>query len=626
MAGDRVTLGGYCERGLGKISNTAKEYLKNPENTNHQSVTLYAHNSNLAMYEEYQYIKTGNKSHQKKAIQYATRVKKAYIEYYNSRVTKKNAAPIYLELATKSELLTFLKLSMNALDVLARQGDFDSFCIAVEFARPYEEQFYLPRRECFLNLEDIEGEKVNLIADLQEFVHGKLDFMFFSCPQRVGKSTLCFFANTYRAVLKNNYKRQTFGITHSVALARHFFTLELSMFEKSENSSFRLYEIFPNITLANSNNEYKEIDICEKHTFPSFKFASIDGQVTGSTEAGCTAYADDLIKEQNEVLNKDTADKIWTKVNTYIFGRSKKNVPILGAATLWGDNCPFTRYINHIKKHNTENMKIRIRQFAWCNQYGESQFDYHFDLGFDTEHFKRLESTMSVADFPLWSAMYLSKPTARGTLPFKDNVQWYTALPTQIDMVGMAIDSAIVKQGDYWSAVVGYFSNEEKIIYIEDFVFTNAGTDISIPLTVAKIIQHRPQKVDIEEKEATRGAIQSGLHSTIKTLLAEQGHKCNIKPYTASGSASKWTRIVNNKSAIQGIETRGLWRVLFNKEKYEKEEMYRFAVDNVMNWSEETTAQRSQHDDAPDSICILLDRIAPVQRTTVETFSMSSFY
>ena len=69
----------------------------------------------------------------------------------------------------------------------ARKGDFDSYCVALEWYRSPEKRFYLPRRAVLKTLVD----------DLQDLFDGELDFLGVSLPPRVGKSTLCIFFMTW---------------------------------------------------------------------------------------------------------------------------------------------------------------------------------------------------------------------------------------------------------------------------------------------------------------------------------------------------------------------------------------------------------------------------------------------
>jgi len=597
----------------------AFEYVK--EHPYEESSTYFAQCSNISVCKETIWKKTKDPEDRKLSIQYANIVKRKYLDFYQTHIIDKKR---FAFLNDVKDIKGFMLACRNSLDVLARMGDFDAFAIAVEFYRPEEEKFYLPRRQFFMNLETVQGEVVNVIKDAQDFVDGKLDFLFFAMPQRSGKTTLCAFILVYRAF--KNLSRSTFGLGHSTELANHFFDLVCLFFGTDGSTTFRTLEIFEGHKVAFKNKEYRELDIDEKHAFPNFAYKSIDGQITGSTEASLTAYADDLVKELNEVVNMDIADAIWTKVNTYIFGRKKKGVPVLGAATLWGDACPFTRYINHIKKTDPFNPRVRIRQFAWCNSQGESQFDYYFDLGFDTKHFLQLKSTMEQADKALWEAMYMSNPIPRQGRPLSDLDFYYDLPEEKPDYIACAIDTATAKAGDNWSAPMGYFYEKTRQVFIEDVVYTNEGAEVSIPKTVEMCLRHKPIQMEFEEKEAVGGRYKSGLGEAVRKLLQEKNLKPYIRTHSASGQQSKRARIQAHTSSIKGIPVEGLWTLHFNQKKYEEDRMYRKFVSSIMNWSEADRAQKSQEDDGADSCAMLLTYLTIKTDVSVKTFKASSLF
>ena len=71
------------------------------------------------------------------------------------------------------------KYVLDCYDTLARCGDFESFLIAIEWNRPIEKQFYLPRRKIL--------KKFGLIQAFQDVADGKLDFLCINMPPRSGK-------------------------------------------------------------------------------------------------------------------------------------------------------------------------------------------------------------------------------------------------------------------------------------------------------------------------------------------------------------------------------------------------------------------------------------------------------
>ena len=75
-----------------------------------------------------------------------------------------------LNLGTK-DMNTYV---LSCYDTRARCGDFESFLLAMEWKRPLEKQFYIPRRKIL--------KKFGLIQALQDVADGKLDFLCINMP------------------------------------------------------------------------------------------------------------------------------------------------------------------------------------------------------------------------------------------------------------------------------------------------------------------------------------------------------------------------------------------------------------------------------------------------------------
>lgn len=79
---------------------------------------------------------------------------------------------------------------VSCYDSLARNGDFESFLIALEYNRKKEKKFYLPRAKIL--------KKHGIIQALQDLSDGKYKILSISLPARVGKSTVSLFYVLFR--------------------------------------------------------------------------------------------------------------------------------------------------------------------------------------------------------------------------------------------------------------------------------------------------------------------------------------------------------------------------------------------------------------------------------------------
>ena len=102
-------------------------------------------------------------------------------DFDNADKTAKEALDILVKgnLNLKDDVLS--KNMLSCYDTRARCGDFESFLIAMEWKRPIEKQFYIPRRRIL--------KKFGLIQALQDVADGKLDFLCINMPPRTAKST-----------------------------------------------------------------------------------------------------------------------------------------------------------------------------------------------------------------------------------------------------------------------------------------------------------------------------------------------------------------------------------------------------------------------------------------------------
>ena len=77
------------------------------------------------------------------------------------------------DIEDKSKMAEYMR---NAYDTLARHGDFEAFMIAMEWNRPIENQFYLPRRRVL--------KKHGFIQGIQDLLDRKIKMLVIEAPPR----------------------------------------------------------------------------------------------------------------------------------------------------------------------------------------------------------------------------------------------------------------------------------------------------------------------------------------------------------------------------------------------------------------------------------------------------------
>lgn len=487
------------------------------------------------------------------------------------------------------------ELLLESYDSMARCGDFRAYCIALEWNRPIEKQFFLPRRKIL--------EKHGLLQAMQDVADDKLDFLFVSMPPRTAKSTTGIFFLTFMAALYPD--RSILGNGHSTALTQSFYEEVLNIMTSEE---YRFMQIFPNLTISDKSAEYSWIDLNTDKRFHTLTFKSIDGGTTGIAEASNILYCDDLIKDIETAENPARLDKLFKTYTSTIQDRTvmrkgKDNeyhrCPEIHIATRWSINDPIGRLIRIYDGEN--NPRVRIINIPCYDENGESNFLYDYGKGFSKEYYKELQKTEDPITF---RAKYLGEPMERTGHPFtKDNLSFYTELPgDEPDRVLSCADPSFGGK-DYFSAPIAYqYGNE---IYIEDVYYrNNVDIDISRRELLDKLMKHKVTRLGIEKNN---GGLE---YSELLTNDARsKGYRINITTHNAPPTKSKRDRILSCQSEIKGIAiNESTYRIYFKADKErENNEQYNLFMRHIYEWSEaEGGVQKTQKDDCIDSVASML--------------------
>ena len=118
------------------------------------------------------------------------------------------------------------------------------------------------------------------------------------------------------------------------------------------------------------------------------------------------------------------------------------------------------------------------------NEEGENNFDYKYDLGFDTEYYQDMKESI---DDATWMARYMGNPYIREGLLFPaDELRYYNGvLPDGVDTAWGG--------GDSLSMPVAYIYGED--VYIQDVVFNAGDKTATRPLVLGTLKQHHPHMV-----------------------------------------------------------------------------------------------------------------------------------
>lgn len=505
-------------------------------------------------------------------------------------------------------------IMLGAYDSKARMGDFRSFCIALEWNRPIEKQFFLPRKKVL--------EKHGLIQAFQDVADDKLDFLFVSLPPRIGKSTLGLFFLVFMAGRFPD--RSILGSGHSTALVQSFYAEILNLICSEE---YRFSEIFPRLDIVNKSAEYLYLDLQKPKRFHTISFKSIEGGSTGVVEASNVLYCDDLVKDPEQANSRDRLDKLFQNYTSTIQDRTIQRLckdgqyrrcPEIHVATRWSLYDPIGRLISTYGEKYSD--RIRIINIPCYDEFGESNFMYDYGKGFDKEYYHQLEMTEDPAVF---AAKYLGEPIERDGLVFtKDALSYYNELPDEEPDRIIAYADVSHGGADYFSLPIAYVYGFD--VYIDDILFINnfGGDDYSRPRVCNIIMKHKVQRLGIEKNNG--GDFYSTL---ISDDLRKLGYRCNITTHNAPTNKSKRDRILACQNEIKGIAVaNNTYRLHFRNDEARKGmKEYNDAMKQLYGWNQNESNQKKQHDDMPDSLAGLITNILGTSSGGAKSINASGY-
>ena len=500
---------------------------------------------------------------------------------------------------TKKDEEIIRNIWVHAYDTRARQGDYEAFCIAMEWNRPINKQFYLPRARLL--------KKHGVIGGIQDLIDDKLDLLVLNLPPRIGKTTVGLFLQALLAGMCPDESILAAG--HTTGLIQSFYNELLNLMTDPE---YRFKEIFSTIEIANKSSEYYYIDLNKKRRFHTLNYVSIETGGTGKVQAERLLYCDDLVKDVEQANNPDRLEKLYHNYTSTIKDRKIQRLckdgvyrpcPEIHINTPWSLYDVTSRVVQNAKDSG-DMSRVRIISVPCYDENGESNFMYDYGKGFDAKYYKDME----LAEDPvIFSAKYLMQPIERDGLVFnKDNVSYYYDLPGgEPDRI---VGYADVTHGgeDYFSLPIGYVYGYE--VYIEDVLFINkfGGDDGSRPYVKKIIMDNNVTRCGVERNNG------GDFYSTLmRNDLKEVGYFCHITDHNAPTNKAKRDRIMACEREIKGIASENnSYRVYFkHPDTIKGNTQYQTAMKILFSWNQNITAQKKQHDDFPDSLAGLITNV-----------------
>lgn len=363
----------------------------------------------------------------------------------------------------------------------------DSYFQALEFNRPINEMFYLPRRKQLLPL----------VHELERLlIDDELDELFLSMPPRVGKTTLVLFVISWKIGIdpeSSNLYSSCSGI-----LTNAFYK---GLYEiLTDDVTYTWGKIFKDVkwdkmSFCNSKECY--LDTGRIKRYHSFTGRSIDAEsLNGACDCDGILIADDLVSGIEEALSKERLGILNMKVNSNLMSRAKMRAKILWIGTRWSIIDPIGKRIEALE--NTSK-RYKIYNMPALNENGESNFEYLYDKGYSTQYYLDLKQTFEDnGDQASFYAVYQQEPVERSGLLFPaDELNYFNGyLPSdKPDRVFGFCDVAF-GGGDNTVLPILYKYGEE--LYCVDFVCDNGDKTITQPKVAKAIYDNQMTAVQFE--------------------------------------------------------------------------------------------------------------------------------
>ena len=504
---------------------------------------------------------------------------------------------------------------VRSYDTKARQGDFEAFCIALEWNRPLNKQFYLPRARLL--------KKHGVIQGIQDLIDDKLDLLVLNLPPRIGKTTVGLFLQVLLGGMCPD--ESILGAGHSVSLVQTFYAEIMNIINGDE---YRYHEIFPNNQIADKSAEYYYLDLNKKRRFHTYNYVSVESGGTGKVQAERLLYCDDLVKDVEQANNPDRLEKLYYNYTGTIKDRKIQRLckdgeyrpcPEIHINTPWSLHDVTSRVVQNANDSG-ELDRVRIISVPCYDENGESNFMYDYGKGFNTKYYKDME----LAEDPvIFAAKYLMTPVERDGLVFnKDNVSFYNELPSETPDRIVAYADVAHGGDDYFSLPIGFVYDDE--IFIEDVLFRHkfGGDDYIRPLVRDYLMKYEVSKVGVEKNNG------GDYFATLMSKdLKDKNYHCNITTHNAPTNKRKLDRILACQNEIKGIASENnTYKLRFKSlDNIKGNKDYQEAMQQLFRWNQSPSAQNKQHDDFPDSLAGLITNVLGNTKNTIKVFDASQY-
>lgn len=464
---------------------------------------------------------------------------------------------------------------------------FDAYLQAVEYGKPLDKKFYLPRRHYLRRY--VEG--------YQEVLEGKLDFLSISMPKRGGKSQLGI---NFTNMLSGKFPdRSTLMEGTGDDLVQSFYKGCLEYIQQPNDYHF--YDIFPESKLVQTNADTKVINLLHKSRFPTVMCRSIDARQVGLSEATNLLYLDDCVEGREEAKNRQRLDDKWEVISGDIIGRAIEGTPIVICGTRYSLYDPIGHLQEEMRKQG-KRCKI-IETPALDPVTDESNFEYIREgrKVFTTQYFRDQREMLSAEQF---ESEFQQQPfEAKGILFPEASLNRYFELPVdrEPDSIIAVCDTAD-KGADYCSMPIAAVYGDE--VYIVDVVFDDSPPEVTKPECAKALMDNLVVAGTFESNNAGTYFARD-----VQQILTDRKYVCNIRT----------KRTISNKQTRIEFASDNIIKHFYFKDPslYARNSQYAMFMKQVTTY---TRSGKVPHDDAPDSLSLLENELRGLVGAKVEVF------
>ena len=464
---------------------------------------------------------------------------------------------------------------------------FDAYLQAVEYGKPLDKKFYLPRRHYLRRY--VEG--------YQEVLEGKLDFLSISMPKRCGKSQLGI---NFTNMLSGKFPdRSTLMEGTGDDLVQSFYKGCLEYIQQPNDYHF--YDIFPESKLVQTNADTKVINLLHKSRFPTVMCRSIDARQVGLSEATNLLYLDDCVEGREEAKNRQRLDDKGEVMSGDIIGRAIEGTPIVICGTRYSLYDPIGHLQEEMRKQG-KRCKI-IETPALDPVTDESNFEYIREgrKVFTTQYFRDQREMLSAEQF---ESEFQQQPfEAKGILFPEASLNRYFELPVdrEPDSIIAVCDTAD-KGADYCSMPIAAVYGDE--VYIVDVVFDDSPPEVTKPECAKALMDNLVVAGTFESNNAGTYFARD-----VQQILTDRKYVCNIRT----------KRTISNKQTRIEFASDNIIKHFYFKDPslYARNSQYAMFMKQVTTY---TRSGKVPHDDAPDSLSLLENELRGLVGAKVEVF------